>query len=70
MVVTELLEVSEVFWTRFIRWTMDRDATLSLLGVPRPQRLQLERTYLGGIAKFIEDRVESVFTKLPLAPSM
>jgi S-adenosylmethionine-diacylglycerol 3-amino-3-carboxypropyl transferase len=59
--------LSEVFWTRFIRWTMDRDATLSLLGVPRPQRLQLERTYLGGIAKFIEDRVESVFTNLPLS---
>jgi S-adenosylmethionine-diacylglycerol 3-amino-3-carboxypropyl transferase len=55
------------FWTRFLRWTMDRDTTLSLLGVPRAQRRQVESFYPGGVAKFIEDRIEAVFTRLSLA---
>jgi S-adenosylmethionine-diacylglycerol 3-amino-3-carboxypropyl transferase len=54
------------FWTKLLRWTMDRDVTLSLLGVPRAQRRQVEASYPGGIAKFIEDRIEAVFTRLPL----
>jgi S-adenosylmethionine-diacylglycerol 3-amino-3-carboxypropyl transferase len=58
--------LSEAFWSRFLRWVMDRDATLSLLGVPRPQRQQVDRTYPGGIVQFIEDRLEAVFTRLPM----
>lgn len=54
------------FWKKFIKWAVRRDATLSLLGVPRPQRLQVEKYYEGGIAKFIEDCMEAVFAKLPL----
>lgn len=53
-------------WTRPIRWAVGRDTTLSLLGVPRQQRLQVERDYTGGIAKFVEDCVEAVFARLPL----
>lgn len=56
----------DAFWTGFIRWAVKWDATLSLLGVPRAQRKQVERGYGGGIAKFIEDCVESVFTRLSL----
>jgi len=55
-----------VFWNRFVRWLVRRDSTLSLLGVPRAQRLQVEKNYPGGIARFIEDSVETVFAKLPL----
>ncbi len=58
-------KLHQAFWKRFMRWIMDRDTTLSLLGVPRPQRRQVESTYFGSIAKFIEDRIETVFTKLP-----
>ena len=57
----------EEFFGRFIRWLMRRDATLSMLGVPRPQRTQLERDYPGGIGRFIEDAVEAVFRTIPLA---
>ncbi|MFN0052566.1 MAG: DUF3419 family protein [Planctomycetales bacterium] len=53
-------------WTRFIRWMMGRDTTLSLLGIPRPQRTQVERNYPGGIVRFIEDAVQAVFAELPL----
>ncbi|MEZ5940441.1 MAG: BtaA family protein [Planctomycetaceae bacterium] len=49
-----------------LRWLLGRDATMALLGVPRSQRQQLDRDYPGGIAQFIEDRVETVFAKLPL----
>jgi S-adenosylmethionine-diacylglycerol 3-amino-3-carboxypropyl transferase len=57
----------DVFWNKFLRWAIDRDATLSLLGVPRAQREQVEAAYPGGIARFIEERIETVFTRLPLA---
>lgn len=58
--------MQDAFWTGFIRWAVKWDATLSLLGVPRAQRQQVERGYVGGIAKFIEDCVEAVFTRLSL----
>jgi S-adenosylmethionine-diacylglycerol 3-amino-3-carboxypropyl transferase len=54
------------FWTRFARWAMGKDSTLALLGVPLPQRLQVERDYSGGISQFIQDRLEAVFTRIPL----
>ncbi len=53
-------------WNGLIHWLMRRDATLALLGVPRPQRMQIDRDYEGGVARFIEDCVETVFAQLPL----
>ncbi len=50
-----------------VKWLLGRDATLALLAVPRPQREHLERDYPHGIADFIAERVERVFTRLPLA---
>ena len=54
------------FWTGFLRFAMKRDATLSMVGVPRAQRRQIDKQYDGGVVKFIEDCIESVFSKLPL----
>lgn len=59
-------EVKSAFWGPKMEFLLRRDSTLSLLGVPRAQRRQLEKFYPGGIAKFIEDRLDAVFTKLPL----
>jgi S-adenosylmethionine-diacylglycerol 3-amino-3-carboxypropyl transferase len=59
-------EVKPVFWGPGIQWFLKRDSTLSLLGVPRAQRTQLERYYPGGITKFIEDRLDWLFTKVPI----
>jgi S-adenosylmethionine-diacylglycerol 3-amino-3-carboxypropyl transferase len=56
----------EAVWRPYIRWFLRRDSTLSLLGVPRPQRDQLDEQYAGGIARFIEDMTRYVFTCLPL----
>ena len=58
--------VKPAFWGPWIKWMIKRDATLSLLGVPRAQRRQLERYYPGGIAKFVEDRLDTVFGELPI----
>jgi S-adenosylmethionine-diacylglycerol 3-amino-3-carboxypropyl transferase len=54
------------FWSKPMRFAINRDATLSLVGVPPAQRRQVERHYEGGIAKFVEDCVEAVFAELPL----
>lgn len=56
----------DAFWKRFIRWLVGRDATLFLLGVPGPQRRQVERNYPQGVVGFIQDSIEAVFTELPL----
>lgn len=50
-----------------LKWILGRDSTLALVAVPRPQREHLERDYPRGIADFIVERVEDVFTRLPLA---
>jgi S-adenosylmethionine-diacylglycerol 3-amino-3-carboxypropyl transferase len=55
------------FWTRTLRFAMGRNATLSMVGVPRAQRLQVDHDYEGGIVKFVQDCVEAVFAYLPLA---
>ena len=46
---------------------MRRDTILSLLGVPRPQRHQIETQYTGGIGQFIQDSIDAVFARLPIA---
>jgi S-adenosylmethionine-diacylglycerol 3-amino-3-carboxypropyl transferase len=53
-------------WKPMVNWMLRRDVTLALLGVPRSQREQIDRGYPGGIVKFIVDRVETVFTKIPI----
>lgn len=56
-----------VFWNEFLRWVSRRGATMSALGVPRSQFLQIENNYQGGMAQFIEDCLESVFAHLKLS---
>ena len=57
----------ERFWSRSMRFAMNRDTTLSMVGVPKAQRKQVETQYEGGIVKFVQDAVEAVFCKLPLS---
>lgn len=49
-----------------VQWMLRRDTTMAMLGVPRSQRKQLDECYPGGVAQFIVDRCETVFSKLPL----
>jgi S-adenosylmethionine-diacylglycerol 3-amino-3-carboxypropyl transferase len=52
-------------WTPWLRWFLSRSLTLSLLGVPWPQRDQITSQYQGGVAQFIRDQMETVVTQLP-----
>lgn len=58
--------IRDRFWSRSLRFAMNRDTTLSMLGVPKAQRKQIENQYPGGIIRFIEDSIEAVFAKLPI----
>ncbi len=59
-------KLADRLWRPMVKWAMRRDMTLALLGVPRAQRRQIDEQYPGGILQFVIDRVEAVFTKLPL----
>jgi S-adenosylmethionine-diacylglycerol 3-amino-3-carboxypropyl transferase len=52
-------------WTRWLRWMLRRSLTMSLLGVPGPQRAQITNQYPGGVPQFVRDCIEAVLTKLP-----
>jgi S-adenosylmethionine-diacylglycerol 3-amino-3-carboxypropyl transferase len=52
-------------WTRYLRWFLSRSFTLTLLGVPWPQRDQITRQYPGGVSRFIQDALETVVCELP-----
>ncbi|MFT7629258.1 MAG: S-adenosylmethionine-diacylglycerol 3-amino-3-carboxypropyl transferase [Mariniblastus sp.] len=54
------------FWSGLMKFTMNRDTTMSMLGVPKAQRRQIETQYQGGLVKFIQDCMESVFVELPM----
>jgi S-adenosylmethionine-diacylglycerol 3-amino-3-carboxypropyl transferase len=55
----------EKLWSRTVKFLMNRDTTLSMLGVPPAQRKQLETQYEGGIIKYVQDCLDSVFGTLP-----
>src|SRR5262245_43569994 len=48
-------QIRDRLWTGWIRWFLARHATLSLIGVPWPQRNEIVMQYPGGIAQFIRD---------------
>jgi S-adenosylmethionine-diacylglycerol 3-amino-3-carboxypropyl transferase len=55
------------FWTRVMWFAMNRDTTMSLVGVPPAQRQQVRMHHGGSMARFIQDSVEAVLTRLPLS---
>lgn len=58
--------VHHKIWSKSLRFAMNRDTTLSMLGVPKAQRRQIDQQYPGGIVKFVEDSIEAVFAKIPI----
>lgn len=58
--------VRDRLFTRTLKFALHRDTTLSLLGVPKAQRRQIDTQYPGGIVKFIEDSLDAVFSKIPI----
>lgn len=59
-------KLKEKFWSGMVKFALNRDTTMSMLGVPKAQRKQIETQYEGGLIKFIQDCLESVFVDLPM----
>jgi S-adenosylmethionine-diacylglycerol 3-amino-3-carboxypropyl transferase len=59
--------VAALMWGPAMRWALSRQLTLSLLGVPRPQRREIEAQHTGGVAAYVRDSLEYVLCQLPLA---
>jgi S-adenosylmethionine-diacylglycerol 3-amino-3-carboxypropyl transferase len=62
-----LTQISPRFWTPWLKWFCSHSVTLSLLGVPWPQRNQITNQYPGGVAQFIRDGLEAVLLELPFS---
>ena len=60
------LNVQCLLWTRDIKWILSRQATMTMLGVPHPQRKEVQRQHLGGVAGFVREAIEYVFRSLPV----
>ena len=52
------------FWKRSVNWVLSRQITMSLLGVPHPQRRLVQAQHPAGVAAFIRDAVEYAFREL------
>ena len=58
--------VEPLLWGRGLNWVLSRGVTMSMLGVPRPQKLEVERQHRNGVAGFVREAIEYVFRDLPL----
>ena len=59
--------VAPLLWRRHVNWMISRQLTMSMLGVPQPQRREVENQHAGGVAAFIRDAIEYVFRQIPLS---
>lgn len=59
-------QVRPALWNAFNTWLVRQPLTMAMLGVPRPQIRLIENQFPGGIAGYIQRKVEYVFTKLPM----
>lgn len=58
--------IADELWTPTINWVLNRQLTMSLLGVPHPQRRLVQAQHPDGVAGFVRDAIEYVFLHLPV----
>jgi S-adenosylmethionine-diacylglycerol 3-amino-3-carboxypropyl transferase len=59
--------IAAAMWTPAMRWVLGRQLTLSLLGVPHPQRRLVQAQHTDGVAGFVREAIEYVFRHLSVA---
>jgi len=59
--------VQPLIWTPSVNWTLSRQLTMSMLGVPHPQRKEVQAQHSLGVAGFVRDSIEYVFRQLPIS---
>lgn len=58
-------EIAPLLWGYWMNWTLSRQLTLSLLGVPHAQRREVVAQHRGGVAGFIRESIEYLARNLP-----
>ncbi len=58
--------LKQKFWSGIVKFALNRDTTMSLLGVPKAQRKQIDTQYPGGLLQFLQDCLRSVFVEIPM----
>ena len=58
--------VEPLLWGPGLNWTLSRQLTMSMLGVPYAQRRQVQAQHHKGVAGFIRDAIGYVFRDLPV----
>lgn len=58
--------VAPQLWTRPVDWALSRQLTMSLLGVPHPQRKEVQRQHEDGVAGFVREAIGYVASWLPI----
>jgi S-adenosylmethionine-diacylglycerol 3-amino-3-carboxypropyl transferase len=58
--------IAPALWKPLMKWALGRQFTLSLLGVPHPQRRLVQAQHPDGVAGFIREALEYVAQELPL----
>ncbi|MCU0869573.1 MAG: BtaA family protein [Burkholderiales bacterium] len=59
--------IRPVLWSRPVEWVLSRQLTLSLLGVPYPQRKEVQAQHAGGVPGYVRAAIDHVFRELPVA---
>jgi len=59
-------EVQPLIWTPGVNWTLSRQFTMNMLGVPHPQRKEVQQQHERGVAGFVREAVDYVFRQLPV----
>ena len=57
--------IRPLMWGAGMNWALSRQLVLSLLGVPHPQRREVQAQHAGGVAAFIRDALEHLVGQLP-----
>lgn len=57
--------IAPLLWSSAMNWTLSRQLTLSMLGVPHPQRREVIAQHVNGVAGFIRESIEYLARNLP-----
>jgi S-adenosylmethionine-diacylglycerol 3-amino-3-carboxypropyl transferase len=58
--------VAPLMWSKGMKWTLSRQITMSMLGVPHAQRKEVERQHPLGVAGFVQEAIEYIVRYLPI----
>ena len=58
-------EIAPLMWNVWLKWTLSRQFTLSMLGVPHPQRREVVAQHPHGVAGFIRESIEYLACNVP-----